>query len=133
MPAFVGLVNCSTIDALAPGAIPLNQLMNGLPAGVAQEVVPVAPYKAALLLRLSHTSTVKKPRPEPASVPDHCTGNVADDSVGGSGRTRVTGGSRSTVLSQIGVAMGAFVSKTTSAWFRIAVPVASPLLGITVK
>src|SRR5207249_2731723 len=75
----------------------------------------------------------KSRTPAPASVPVHCTVNVGEVCVAASESTWVAGGSRSIVLSHVGVAIGALVSNTTRAWFWIAVPVANPLLGITVN
>ena len=75
--------------------------------------------------------------PEPASVPDQLTVKVAVGlvviSAAGRAATLLTGAVTSRVLSQVGVLMAAFESKTTLAVFVICVPVDWPDFGITLN
>ena len=52
--------------------------------------------------------------------------------VGGSGLTELVGGVMSSVLSSVGVLMGALVSKTTVAWALTTVPEARFAFGLMV-
>src|SRR6202046_5269829 len=64
--------------------------------------------------------------PEPTSVPVQLTGKTGLLSVAGSGFIWLTGASASTVFAQMGVWIGALVSKMTAAPLVRDVPVACP-------
>src|SRR4029453_316971 len=71
--------------------------------------------------------------PDPASVPDQRTSSMWVQCESTAASTRLVGASASIVVHQFGVAIGAFWSKTMLAWLQIAVPLASPAFGRTLK